>query len=121
MSLPLCQEIERATRPVSPNTIEESLPRQEAEEPAESVSDSSHAKDVAKSGGTGGSGARTEKSATTGTAQAVSPILELDIKLAGGSSAALTVRPGDVPQDIAQKFAEQHGLSPEKQQKLASD
>jgi hypothetical protein len=131
VSLPLCQEIERATRPVSPNavgtgvgtaapTLASSQPEVESGARAPSVGVveprvRSVVPAVVVTGVVAGSVAPVGGGAEQGM---VPPILELDIKLAGGSSAALAVRPGDVPQDVARKFAEQHNLSLEKQQKL---
>ena len=121
VSLPLCQEIERATQPAVASSPPAKIPHESVSqsnlgsfmnENTQKVQSSnpSFEKDMP------GSTLKIETDAAEKISLA--PILELDIKLAGGSSAALSVHPGDVPQDIAKEFAERHGLSLEKQLKL---
>ena len=119
VSLPLCQEIERATQPPSSASSLDKTSEQSVSQP-----DIGTLKDIGPTNKPSGDLTVEEKSFIqkdvmdgAGTL-ASAPILELDIKLGGGSSASLSVRPGDVPEDIAKVFAEKHGLSAEKQLKL---
>ncbi len=126
VSLPLCQEIERATRPASPKQ-QEVHPQQQVPQSAPSAM----ALPPAVSGAVAGNDSNKQQqqqqqqqsssSSSSATATAVTvrkPILELDIKLAGGNTAALVVRPGDVAAEVARAFSQQHGLAPEKEEKL---